>query len=88
MSALLKLSQQIQDGILPLTQLEGVAIRYIREFPKAEQMKIFDLLNRFFMAKQHTGELVFDFRWLINAERGYEAIVDKKTDVLNDIMFD
>lgn len=56
MSALLKLSQQIQDGILPLNQLEALAIRHIREFPKVDQMKIFDLLSWFSMAKRYTGD--------------------------------
>lgn len=80
MSHLKMLSQQIQDGTLPLSQLEALAIRHIREFPRAEQMKIFDLLSRFSMAKLYTGEVFFDFRWLLEAEKGFDALVDEERD--------
>ena len=86
MSALQHLSLQIQDGTLPLTQLEALAIRHIREFPKAEQMKVFDLLSRFSMAKRYTGEVCFDFRWLLEAEKGFDALVDNERDVLKEVI--
>ena len=86
MSHLKMLSQQIQDGTLPLTQLEALAIRHIREFPKAEQMKVFDLLSRFSMAKRYTGEICFNFHWLLEAEKGFDAMVDEERDVLKGVI--
>jgi len=55
-----------------LTNLESLLIGYIREFPEHEQVKIFDLFQRFSMAKKHTGELKFDFNWLLEAEEEYD----------------
>ncbi|MCB0376531.1 MAG: hypothetical protein KDD04_11475 [Sinomicrobium sp.] len=85
MSTLTQLSKQIQDGTLPLSQLEALAVRHIREFPKTERMKIFDLLSRFFMARQFTGELRFSFRWLLDAETQYDAVIDPELDALKEI---
>lgn len=86
MSALIKLSQQIQDGILQLSPLEVLTVQHIRAFPKAERMKIFDLFHRFFMAKQHCGEICFDFRWLLTVEKEYEAMMDQEMDVLKEAL--
>ena len=43
-------------------------------------MKIFDLLSRFSMAKRYTGEIHFDLRWLLEAEKRFDALVDDERD--------
>jgi len=70
---------------LSLTNLEALVINSIREFPKQEQLKIFDLFSRFLMAKQYTGELKFDFNWLLDAEQEYDPVIDPELDVLKEI---
>ncbi len=82
MSNLQSLTKQLNDGIVPLSDLEVIAIEYIREFPKEERMKLFDLLNRFSFAKKYSGKIKFDFKWLLEAETEYDALIDPKTDVL------
>jgi len=67
-----------------LTNLESLLIDYIREFPEHEQVKIFDLFQRFSMAKKHTGTLKFDFNWLLQAEQEYDPQIDTELDVLKD----
>ena len=66
-----------------LTNLEALVIEYIREFPEHERLKIFDLFSRFSIAKQHTGELKFDFAWLLEAEQEYDPQINPELDVLS-----
>jgi hypothetical protein len=50
-------------------------------------MKIFDLFSRLSMAKRHTGEIYFNFQWLLKAETGYNPMIDDDLDVLKEIRF-
>jgi hypothetical protein len=62
--------------------METIFIQYIREFPGQEQMKIFDLFSRFSMAKRHTGEIYFNFPWMLEAETEANRMLDADPDVL------
>ena len=53
-----------------------------REFPPVERMKLFDLISRFVMARRYSGELKFNFQWLLEAESEYDAMVDPESDPL------
>jgi hypothetical protein len=67
--------------------METIFIQYIREFSEHEQMKIFDLFSRFAMAKRHTGEIYFNFQWLLEAETVYDPMIDGDLDVLKGVRF-
>jgi hypothetical protein len=50
-------------------------------------MKIFDLFSRFAMAKRHTGEIQFNFQWLLESEMEYDPMIDADLDVLQGVRF-
>jgi hypothetical protein len=81
------LSQQIQSGLVPLSNMETIFIQYIREFPGQEQLKIFDLFSRFSLAMRHTREIYFSFQWLLEAETEHGPMIDADLDVLKRVRF-